>query len=254
MSFTFVRYFRNISTLLLCLCILNGCQFGKYAKNSKNVVVLQEQLYTQGVDLIKDKKYSKAAKHFFEMYTEEPSSKFAAKAMLLEAYCLYKNKNYLDAIYTLDDLAKFHPQGFNKEYACYLKMLSYKNQINKIEGCSAVALEALNWGMAITMLFPKSIYAQDVAANHIPFIKDYLLEKEMLVGRYHLNRGNSVGALLSFQNVVKDSRDHYFLPEALFRIVESYMAMGLKDEALECKNKLISQFPGSIWAQHASKF
>jgi outer membrane protein assembly factor BamD len=211
----------------------------------------QEELYKQGVDLVLNQKYKKASNHFFKMYTDQPASKFASNAMLLEAYSLYKNKDYLDAVHTLKDLETFHPKGCPLDYVYYLKMLCYEKQIQQVEGCSGVASTALKLGYVVASLFPDSPYAEKVVKFHVPFIQNYLIEKEMYIGRLHLEECNPVGAILSFQNVINVNHDCYFVPEALFRMIESYLMMGLQAEALECQKTLNDKFAGNFWTNAA---
>ncbi len=222
-------------------------------KEGPEYVYSQEELYKQGVDLVINRKYKSASNHFFKMYTDNPANKFASRAMLLEAYSLYRNKDYLDAIHTLKDLETFHPKGCPLDYVYYLKMLCYASQIQEVEGCSGVANTALKLGYVVMTLFPQSPYAEKFLSFHIPKIQNYLNEKEMYIGRLHLKECNPVGAILSFQNVINSNKDEYFLPEALFRMTESYLMLGLPGEASKCQKILKDKFAENFWTQAADK-
>jgi outer membrane protein assembly factor BamD len=251
---------KSVALIVLCCIFTDGFSLGKSSVRKlktdsqiKNCPVSEENLYKQGIELIKSGKYKKSAKHFFQMYTDKPASKFAASSILLEAYALYKDNDYLDALCTLKDLETFHPNGYNTEYVHYLKILCYEQQMSSIKGCSAAQQNAIELAHQMAQLFPKSPYTEDVLKNHVPIIENYLSEKEMFVGRFHLNNLNPIGAILSFKHVAANNKDGYFVQEALFRMTESYLMMGLKEEALECEKMLSDKFAQSFWTKAAKK-
>lgn len=181
---------------------------------------------------------------------EHPYSQWATKAKLMGAYAYYKDEKYDDAVLSLDRFIRYHPGNKDIAYAYYMKGLCYYDQIvgaEKDQDNTEKALDAFNQVIA---RFPESEYAQD-ARGKMALIKDHLAGQDMEVGRYYLSQKNYLSALNRFSNVVKNYQTTPQIEEALYRQVEIYTILGLKEEALFSEKVLGRNYPKSKWYQRA---
>ena len=194
--------------------------------------------------------WSKAAATFEKVELEHPYSQWATKAKLMGAYAYYKDEKYDDAVLSLDRFIRYHPGNKDIAYAYYMKGLCYYDQIvgaEKDQDNTEKALDAFNQVIA---RFPESEYAQD-ARGKMALIKDHLAGQDMEVGRYYLSQKNYLSALNRFSNVVKNYQTTPQIEEALYRQVEIYTILGLKEEALFSEKVLGRNYPKSKWYQRA---
>ena len=205
-----------------------------------------EQLYNAGVDALMDERYVSAARSFDEVERQHPYSTWATKAQLMAAYAHYQNNRYDDAIVAIDRFIQLNPSNRDIAYAYYLKALSLYEQITDVQRdarMTGLALRALD---EVVRRFPETSYARD-ARLKIDLTRDHLAGKEMEVGRFYMKRGQYVGAINRFKNVVDKYQTTSHVPEALHRLVESYIALGLAAEAHRTAAVLGHNYPGSEW-------
>ncbi len=205
-----------------------------------------EQIYNQAVDLLLQKKYLQAAKQFDEVERQHPYSVWATKAQLMAAFSNYQASKYDDAIVALDRFIQLNPSNRDVAYAYYLKGLCYYEQITDVQRDAKMTEQALKSLEEVVNRFPNSIYARD-ARLKIDLTHDHLAGKEMEVGRFYLTRGQYLAALNRFKYVVDKYQTTSHVPEALERMVECYLALGLKDEAERTAAVLGYNYPGSEW-------
>ncbi len=203
-------------------------------------------LYNSAAAAMDQGNYLKASKDFDEVERQHPYSEWATRAELMSAYAHYKGGEYDEAVEGLDRFVELHPGNKDIDYALYLKALSYYEQITDVtrdQDITKKALDALN---ALIQRYPNSRYAQDATLKR-DLTNDHLAGKEMEIGRYYLHRKEINAAVNRFLAVVKNYQTTTHVPEALHRLVECYMTLGLRDEATKVAAVLGYNYPGSKW-------
>ncbi len=232
--------------LLLPACSSDGKD--KEAQVEKPV----EELYNGAQKALKEKNYTEATRLFEEVERQHPYSQWATKAQLMAAYSAYEGDNYDDAILALDRFIELHPGSEDIDYAYYLKALAYYEQISDVARDQGLTRDALQAFDTLVQRFPDSKYARD-AKLKIDLTNDHLAGKEMEIGRYYLNRGQTNAAINRFRTVVKDYQTTTHVPEALHRLVECYLSLGLYTEAERVAAVLGYNYPGSKWYEDTYK-
>lgn len=207
-----------------------------------------EVLYNKGYDLVQTGKFKQASTMFDEVERQHPYSTWATQAQLMSAYAHYVNNEYDDAIIGLEHFIDLHPGHRNAPYAYYLKALCYYEQIVDVgrdQKNTELALQSL---AEVVARFPNTDYARD-ASLKLDLTRDHLAGKEMEIGRYYETRGMWVAAINRFRTVIERYQTTTHVPEALSRLVESYLALGVTDEAQNAGAVLGYNFPGTDWYQ-----
>ena len=205
-----------------------------------------DEIYNQAVDQLEKKEYKAAAKLFDEVERQHPYSVWATKAQLMSGFAHYQDNSYPEAIIALDRFIQLHPGNRDVAYAYYLKSLCYYEQISDVARDQKATEEALDNLQEVMRRFPKSKYARD-ARLKIDLTRDHLAGKEMDIGRYYLERDHYLAAINRFRRVVEEYQTTTHVPEALHRLVESYTALGILDEARKSAAVLGHNYPGSDW-------
>lgn len=228
---------------LLLLLALSGC-----ASEKKNTYVERpvDQLYNSAMDMMADKDYSKAANAFDEVEQQHPYSAWATRAQLMSAYALYQANKYDESIVAADRYIQLHPGNRDVAYAYYLKALDYYIQIEDVGRDQKTTQQALQALQEVVRRFPNTPYARD-AHLKIDLARDHLAGKEMAVGRWYEKQGYYLAALNRFKTVVNKYQTTSHVPEALERLTECYLALGLKGEAQRTAAVLGYNYPGSSW-------
>lgn len=211
-----------------------------------------EELFDSAQDAFDKKNYQEATILYNEVERQHPYSQWATKSQLMSAYASYEDQRFDEAIMSLDRFIELHPGHEEIDYAYYLKALTYYKQISDVardQQMTQRALEALD---ALVMRFPDSQYARDATLKR-DLTLDHLAGKEMEIGRYYLNRGQTNAAINRFRTVIRDYQTTTHVPEALHRLVEAYMTLGLKAEATRVAAVLGHNYPGSKWYEHSYK-
>jgi outer membrane protein assembly factor BamD len=209
-----------------------------------------DELYTKASDLMDRGKYPDAAKAFAEVERQHPYSQWATRAQLMEAYADYQNLDYDLAITVLDQFIELHPGSSEIAYANYLRALCFYERIADVRRDQNYAREAMKGMQDIVSRFPDTVYAQD-ATLKIALINDHLAGAEMEVGRWYLKQKLYIAAVGRFRTVIEKYQTTSHVPEALERLVEGYIALGITDEAKSNAAVLGYNFPGSDWYQDA---
>ena len=205
-----------------------------------------EQIYEEAKRAMDAKEYKKAAKLFDEVERQHPYSQWATKAQLMAAFADYQDMKFDDAILALDRYIQLHPGGDQVGYAYYLKGLCYYEQIADVGRDQKITNQALDILREVVRRFPDSEYARD-AKLKIDLTVDHLAGKEMEVGRFYLKQQNFMAAINRFKKVIDDYQTTSHVPEALHRLVEAYLSIGLTLEARQTAAVLGHNFPGSSW-------
>ncbi|MGZ5911274.1 MAG: outer membrane protein assembly factor BamD [Reyranella sp.] len=226
---------------------LGGC--GSSSDDDKNYVEQPvEVLYNRALDDLGQQEYKAAAKGFEEVDRQHPYSVWATKAEIMAAFAYYQSNKYDDAIIALDRFIQLHPGHKDIPYAYYLKALCYYEQISDIGRDQRITQQALDALAEVVKRFPESPYARD-ARLKVELAIDHLAGKEMAVGRYYQQNQQYIGAINRYRVVIERYQTTTHVPEALHRLVESYLSLGVKSEAQEAAAVLGYNFPGSDWYQ-----
>ncbi len=193
----------------------------------------------------------KGAKETFEtLDSQHPYSTLARQGVLLTAFASYKAGDYDSAIASARRFVTLHPQSEDAAYAQYLIGESYFRQIRDVTRDQATTQRALNEMDQVATLYPDSEYADD-ARRKVEVARDQIAGHQMQVGRYYLERRRYTGAINRFRGVVEDYQTTRHVEEALYRLVEAYLALGIASEAQTAAAVLGHNYPDSRWYQDA---
>jgi len=204
------------------------------------------ELYNNGMDQLQDGNHAQAADLFDEVERQHPYSVWASKAQLMAAYAHYRDNSYDDAVNTLNRFIELHPGNRDIAYAYYLKALCFYERIADVRRDQKMTQQARDALKEVTKRFPESEYARD-ARLKLDLTEDHLAGKEMTVGRFYLENDHYLAAINRFRNVVENYQTTSHVPEALHRLVEAYMALGIREEAKAAAAVLGHNYPGSAW-------
>lgn len=207
-----------------------------------------EQLYNNGVDALSQKRYQTASTQFESVLQNFPYSSWAVNAQLMQGYAEYLQSKYTEAQGALDRFIQLYPTNTNIAYAYYLRALTFYEQIADIQRDQKGTEQAMAALQDVVSRFPESAYARDSRLK-IDLCRDHLAGKEMEVGRFYQAQKLHAAAIGRFQRVVDDYQTTNHAPEALHRLTEIYLALGLMDQARNTAAVLGYNYPGSPWYQ-----
>jgi outer membrane protein assembly factor BamD len=245
--------------LVACSLVLGGCNalsamnpFSSGETYKMEIVpeVPPEKLYDEGLGRMRAGDYTGAAKKFGEIEKQYPYSDWSRKALLMSAYARFEGQEYEDAINAGKRYLQLHPSSADAPYAQYIVAMSNYNQIPDVTRDQERAEKALLALQELIDRYPKSEYVSD-ARQRILVAKDQLAGKEMQVGRYYLQKRNYTGAINRFRDVVAKYQTTRHIEEALMRLTEAYMALGIVNEAQTAAAVLGHNFPDSPWYKDA---
>lgn len=209
-----------------------------------------DRLYNAGLAELNDGDLRAAGEAFEQLNAQHPYSGLARQGILLSAYASYKQGDYDTAIKDARRFVTLHPGADETPYAQYLIGESYFRQIRDVTRDQVTTQRALNEMNEVARLYPESLYAED-ARNKVRVARDQIAGHEMGIGRYYLERRRYTGAVNRFRGVVENFETTRHVEEALFRLTEAYLAMGLVTEAQTAAAVLGHNFPDSEWYQTA---
>jgi outer membrane protein assembly factor BamD len=209
-----------------------------------------ETLYNRASDLMDKGQYTDAAKQFAEVERQHPYSQWATRAQLMEAYADYQDLNYDEAVKAVDGFIELHPGNPQVAYAYYLKALCSYERIADVRRDQSYAKNALKQMQDVVSRFPETVYAKD-AIIKIDLIHDHLAGADMEIGRWYMSQKLYIAAIGRFRTVVEKYQTTSHVPEALERLVECYIALGITKEAKATASVLGYNFPGSDWYEDA---
>jgi len=239
------------SRILLPLAVsalVAGCSSNRPDSAVAYVERPAETIYAEAFQSMDRNQYDLAAAQFDEVERQHPYSEWARRSMLMAAFANYQSNNYEEAISDAERFISLHPGNRNAAYAYYLVAICYFEQIMDVGRDQAATRQALEALEQVTRRFPESRYATD-ARLKIDMTRDHLAGKEMSVGRWYLRRNYHLAAINRFQTVIEEYGTTSHVPEALHRLVESYVALGIDNEAQQVASVLGYNFPGSTWYQ-----
>jgi outer membrane protein assembly factor BamD len=207
-----------------------------------------ELIYNQAFERIERNDWTRANLLFQEVERQHPFSKWARRAMLMSAYASYRTADYEESIATAQRFISLHPGNESTPYAYYLIAINYYDQIYDVGRDQATTVSAEAALQQVVRRYPDSDYARD-ARLKLELTQDHLAGKEMDVGRYYLRQGQELAAIGRFKNVVSNYETTSQTEEALHRLVESYVSLGIINEAKLVGSVLGYNYPESEWYQ-----
>lgn len=215
---------------LVLVAFLAGCGGGA-SKEPALDTLSAEQIFRQGeLALEQDNKAERAVFYFAEVERLYPYSDWARRALIMQAFTYHRNREYEDARAAAQRFLDYYPGDEEAAYAKYLMALSYYDQIDEVGRDQGLTFQALQALRDVIEEYPDSEYARS-AILKFDLAFDHLAAKEMEIGRYYLKRGHYTAAINRFRVVVQDFQTTTHTAEALHRLVESYLALGFRDEA-----------------------
>ncbi len=201
-----------------------------------------DELYDQGLARLKARDYTAAAKSFADLDKQHPYSQWQRKGLLMTTFAQYQSGSYDDAAGSAKRYIGLYPNAPDVDYAYYLEAMSYYNQIPDVSRDQERAARAAALFQQIIDKYPKSEYAED-ARYKLQVTRDQLAGKEMMVGRYYLDQRNYVAAVGRFREVLAKYQTTRHAEEALMRLTEAYLALGVPQEAQTAAAILGHNFP-----------
>jgi outer membrane protein assembly factor BamD len=240
---------RSAALLLACACVLPLAACAKdRGKNGDTAYVARDvsSLYSAAQRTMQSGQYEQAAKLFDEVERQHPYSSWARHAQVMSAFNYYLAQKYNDSISSAQRFLTIHPGSDEAPYAQYIVGMSYYQQIpdpNRDQSVTSQASDAFN---ELVRRYPESRYAAD-ARLKLDLITDHLAGKEMEVGRFYQRSGQWLAATYRFRNVIDQYQTTSHTPEALERLVECYLSLGIPDEAWKASAVLGKNYAGTYW-------
>lgn len=225
---------------------LTSCQSANRSREIAYVERPVELIYGRAAEELDKNDYEDAILLFNEVERQHPYSEWARRSSLMSAFASYQSRRYDDAVSTAQRYISLNPAGQGAAYAYYLIAVSYFEQIMDVgrdQKTTELARAAL---IDVVRRYPDTDYARD-ATIKLDMVYDQLAGKEMEIGRWYLRRNQHLAAVNRFRNVVKEYETTSHAPEALHRLVETYLSLGLKEEALAAGAVLGYNYPESRW-------
>jgi outer membrane protein assembly factor BamD len=245
------------AALLASASLLSGCAAlglggggAKPGSNTRYVARDVNTLYNAAKEKMDNKQYEVAAALFDEVERQHPYSPWARRAQLMSAFNYYMAQKYNESVQSSRRFLSIHPGNKDAPYAYYLIALSYYEQISDVTRDQKITQQALSALGEVQRRYPNTRYASD-ATLKIDLVNDHLAGKEMEIGRFYQRRALWLASSLRFREVVDKFDTTTHAPEALFRLTESYLAMGVPEEAKKSAAVLGANYPGSKWYERA---
>jgi outer membrane protein assembly factor BamD len=233
--------------LAAALVFTSGCAGNRKVKKDNAYIARDvETLYNLAKDTLDRGSYRNAAAMFDEVERQHPYSVWARRAMLMSAFSHYAARQYNESIQTAQRFLSLHPGNRDAPYAYYIVAMCYYEQIADVTRDQKVTNQAKDALTELVRRYPDSRYAAD-ARLKLDLVNDHLAGKEMEIGRFHAVHRQWIAAMLRFRVVVEKYQSTSHTPEALYRLVEANLALGLPEEAQRMAAVLGANYPGSKW-------
>ncbi|HVQ06932.1 MAG TPA: outer membrane protein assembly factor BamD [Allosphingosinicella sp.] len=237
------------SSILLTGCAVFGGG-GRTRADTRYVARDVNTLYNAGWDRMRRRHYLQAALIFDEVERQHPYSVWARRAQLMSAFNYYAARDHTKSIESARRFLSIHPGNRDAPYALYLIALNYYERINDVTRDQAITRQALETLGELVRRYPDTPYADD-ARLKIDLVRDHLAGKEMEIGRFYQRRGQWLASVIRFRAVVDDYQTTSHAAEALMRLTESYLALGVPDQARRSASVLGANYPQSHWYRRA---
>ncbi|PTQ71379.1 outer membrane protein assembly factor BamD [Celeribacter persicus] len=237
-------------TLGLSTAFLTAC--GEYAPRENLEGYPAKDIYERAEYEITQKDFDDAAFYFGEVERLYPYSDWAKRALIMQAFSYHRDRDYENARVSAQRFLDFYPADEDAAYAQYLLALSYYDQIDDVGRDQGLTFQALQALRVVIERYPNSEYARS-AILKFDLAFDHLAAKEMEIGRYYLKHKHYVAAVNRFRVVVEQFQTTQHTPEALHRLVESYLSLGLTEEAQTAGAILGHNYQSTPWYQDSYK-
>ncbi len=209
-------------------------------------------LYSLAKRRLDQGRYKEAAVLFDEVERQHPYSIWARRAQLMSAFSYYMDTSYTESIQSAQRFISVHPGNRDAPYAYYLVALGYYEQIADVTRDQKITQQSMDALGELVRRYPNSKYAAD-ARLKMDLVRDHLAGKEMEIGRFYETRGQWLAATLRFRTVIDTYQTTTHVPEALMRLTETYLALGVPEEAQKAAAVLGANYPGTDWYKRAYK-
>ena len=236
--------------ILLCFMAvaIPGCSALKNEPKIDIDTYSAKEIYDLAEDRLAKNRPQDAAKYFSEIERLYPYSEWAKRGLIMQAYSFHKDKDYENSRSAAQRYIDFFPAAEDAAYAQYILALSYYDQISEVGRDQDVTVKALQELRLLIERYPDSKYAKQ-SAEKFDMAFSFLAAKEMEVGRYYLQRGYYTSAVSRFRKVVQEFRTTEQTPEALYRLIECYLSLGLRGEAQSAAAILQESYASTPWHQ-----
>ena len=238
------------SHYVILLCFLTVAISGCSALKSKPKIDIDtysaKEIYDLAEDRLAKKRPQDAAKYFSEIERLYPYSEWAKRGLIMQAFSYHKDQDYENSRSAAQRYIDFFPAAEDAAYAQYILALSYYDQISEVGRDQDVTVKALQELRLLIERYPDSKYAKD-SAEKFDMAFSFLATKELEVGRYYLQRGYYTSAVNRFRKVVQEFRTTEQTPEALYRLIECYLSLGLRGEAQSAAAILQESYSSTQW-------
>lgn len=242
-----------LASAATAMMLTAGCGGGS-SKNKDTAYVARDvdTLYAAAKDRLDRGRTREAAALFDEVERQHPYSPWARRAQLMSAFSYYVARDYAKSTQSAQRFLSIHPGNKDAPYAYYLIALCYYEQISDVTRDQKVTEQARQALNDVVRRYPNTRYASD-ARLKLDLVNDHLAGKEMTIGRSYQRSGRWLAATLRFRKVIDEYQTTSHTPEALFRMVESYLTMGIPEEAQKAAAVLGANYPGTQWYEKAHK-
>lgn len=210
-----------------------------------------KEIYDQAGVELSNSNAEDAARYFGEIERLYPYSNWAKRGLIMQAFSFHKAKDYNSSRSAAQRYIDFFPADVDAGYAQYLLALSYYDQIDDVGRDQGLTIKALQALRVVIERYPTSKYVKP-AQTKFDLAFDHLSAKEMEIGRYYLKKGHYTAAINRFKTVVEDFRTTRQAPEALHRLVESYLSLGLTAEAQSAVSVLKQEYKNTEWYKQST--
>ena len=247
-----IRILKSAAAGLLVIGLAGCSSFGGGEKGGDTRYVARDvnSLYLAAKQRLDDGDYRVAGALFDEVERQHPYSPWARRAQLMSSFSYYMARKYTESIQSARRFLSIHPGNKDAPYAYYLIGLSYYEQISDVTRDQKVTQQALSSLGEVQRRYPTTRYAAD-ATLKMDLLSDHLAGKEMEIGRFYQRRSLWLASALRFRQVVDNFETTTHAPEALYRLTESYLAMGVPEDAKKAAAVLGANYPGSKWYARA---
>jgi outer membrane protein assembly factor BamD len=241
-----------LAAALVAALGVSGCAQNQTKADTSYVARDVNTLYSAAKNRLDRGQFKLAAALFDEVERQHPYSVWARRAQLMSAFSYYMARDYTESTNSAQRFLSIHPGNRDAPYAYYLIALNYYEQITDVTRDQKITQQALDSMGELMRRYPNTRYASD-ARLKVDLINDHLAGKEMEIGRFYQRRGQWLAAVVRFREVVDKYQSTSHTPEALERLTESYLALGIRQEAQRAAAVLGANYPGSEWYQRAYK-
>jgi outer membrane protein assembly factor BamD len=244
--------FTSLFLGIIAVVALSACSSTKEKKKFAYVERPVEVIYADAAQKLEKKRWDEAIELFAEVERQHPYSAWARRALLMRAFARYQTNDYDEAVDALDQFISLHPGNKDAPYAYYLMAMCHYERISDVGRDQENTDNAVRTLTDVVRRYPNTEYARD-ARLKLDLTQDHLAGKEMYVGRYYLKQFKHIAAINRFKYVIENYQTTSHAPEALYRLVESYLQIGIVAEAQAAAAVLGANYPGSVWYADAYK-